>query len=47
MEKILFVSPSQKIAENAAQVMAEMGLSLPIIVSKAKEVKEAVRNCSY
>jgi hypothetical protein len=44
MERILFVSPSQKIADSATQVIVKMGLHLPIIISKAKEVKEVVRN---
>lgn len=46
MNSILFVAPTQKIADTALQVTKEMGLNLPIIVSKMIKVKEAVSGYS-
>lgn len=37
MESILFVALSEKMARTATQVTAEMGLTLPIVISKAQE----------
>lgn len=43
MEPILFVAPTEKMAETAAQIAFEMGVSLPIIVvSKVSGAKDMV-----
>lgn len=44
MDRILFIAVTPKMAETANQVLKELGLSLPVVVSKAKEAQEVVQN---
>jgi hypothetical protein len=44
MENVLFVAVSQKMANLAKGVVAEMGLSIPIVVSTSAEIHSIVNN---
>lgn len=43
MEKILFVALSEKMAQTARQVSAEMGLNITIVISKAQEADSLIQ----
>lgn len=44
MENILFVAVSQKMADTAARISAEMGLNIPIIVRKREDSEAVVKS---
>ena len=43
MEQVLFIAPTETIADGARQVASKMKINLPIVIGKLEEIENIVR----